>query len=258
MLVSLKVTGSIVTYNQSELAAETVRSVLNATKGVDFSLFVIDNGSSDGTADRIERIGGATVLRQNANLGFGKAHNRVLDRIRSAYHVVINPEIRLDADVISELVAYLEKNPDVAMVTPKICNADGTEQHLPMRTPKLRYLLGGRLAKLGRPFSSWRAEYTYADHPQDKPFEIDFCTGCFFVIRTDIFQKLGGFDERFFMYFEDADLTRRAKQFGKVIFYPMANVTHFWERSSAHSLHYFMIHLRSMFQYFRKWRNQPE
>lgn len=253
-----RVTASIVTYHESAMAAETVHSVLDATKDVDFTLYVIDNGSSDGTADLIAQIKGVRLIRERENLGFGKAHNRVLEQLDSDYHAVINPDIRLETDVISELVAYLEQHPEVVMVTPKICGADGAEQHLPIRRPRLRYLLGGRLARLGRPFSSWRAEYTYADHPQDKPFDIDFCTGCFFVIRTDAFRSLSGFDERFFMYFEDADLTRRAQRLGKVQFYPHAQATHLWRRASAHSLRYLWIHLQSMRAYFTKWRNQPE
>ena len=252
-----RVSAAIVTYNQASLIGDTVRSIQRATERVDLTLYVIDNGSTDGTADAAAGDG-VQVLRERENLGFGRAHNLLRDRLDSDYHAVINPDIRLDEDVISALVEYLEAHPDVVMITPKIVNADGSEQHLPIRQPTLRYVLGGRLAKLGRPFSTWRARYTYADHPQDKPFDIEFCTGCFFVIRTEAFRRLGGFDERFFLYFEDADLARRAAKLGRVQFFPGAQATHLWERASAHNLKYLCIHLRSLRMYFSKWRNQSE
>ena len=90
----------------------------------------------------------------------------------------------------------------------------------------------------------------------DTPTEIDFCTGCFSVIRTEVFKKLGGFDENFFMYFEDADLTLRAKEYGKTVFLPQLCAIHLWERSSAKSLKYMMIHIASMFKFFRKYKKR--
>ena len=95
--------------------------------------------------------------------------------------------------------------------------------------------------------------YTMRNEVINGPIDIEFCTGCFFCIRTEIFKKLNGFDDRFFMYFEDADITRRARKLGSVVFYPDIKVTHVWARASAKTLKFFLIQLCSMFKYFLKW-----
>lgn len=137
------------------------------------------------------------LLQMDKNSGFGYAHNQVLDMIDSDYHVIVNPDIKFKDNVIKDLVEYLENNRDVVMVTPKILNEDGTEQYLPKLNPKIRYLFGGRFEKFGGVFSKWRSEYTMKDKTISEPTEIEFCTGCFMVIRTDVLKKLNGFDDRF-------------------------------------------------------------
>ncbi|MDO4743559.1 MAG: glycosyltransferase, partial [bacterium] len=188
----------------------------------------------------------------NNNLGFGAAHNLVLDLLDSDYHFVINPDIIINNDIIMQLCDYLQNNTDTVMITPRILYENGDEQFLPKRKPKLKYLLGGRIPFL----SKFRREYTLQDKHFSEPEDIDFCTGCFFAIRTNCFINLNGFDRRFFMYFEDADLTLRAKQFGRVVFYPYCNVTHLWERASTKSIKYLLIHIWSMFKFFIKYLNK--
>ncbi len=242
------VSASIVTYNDLKRAPLTVESVVKNTKKYPLSLYVIDNASTDGTAEHIENMNCSVVLKQSENKGFGAAHNVVLNEKLGKYHFVINPDITFDYDVISEMVDYFEANPDVVMATPKILNTDGTEQKLPKKVPTFRRLFLGRLSK------KIRSEYVCADNVVTEPCEIDFCTGCFFGIRTDIFKKLLGFDQRYFMYLEDADLTLKVKSKGKVMFLPQFSVTHAWERESSKSLKYLAIHITSCFKFLLKWR----
>ncbi len=241
----------IVTYNNSDKIADAVNSIKEYTTGIKYRLYISDNASEDNTVDIVkESFNEAVIINNDGNLGFGKAHNAVIPLLDSKYHAVINPDIRIDTDVLTALCDYLEQNEDVAMVTPKILFPDKSEQVLPKRKPKFKYLLGRRISFLKK----YDEEYTRKNETFTEPTEIELCTGCFFVIRTEIFKKEKGFDERFFMYMEDADLTLRVKNYGKVIFLPSEHVIHCWERSSSKSIKYLLIHISSMFKFLFKHR----
>ena len=246
----IRVSACIVTYNDSSKALKAIESIVSNTTGVELDFYISDNASQDNFPQTIKNtFPEITVIENDKNGGFGFAHNKVIKQINSDYHAIINPDVLIDSDVLSDLCDFLEDHKDVVMVTPKILSVDGTEQHLPKLQPKFKYMLAGRIPAL----KSLRNEYTRENENISKPCEIDFCTGCFMLIRTSAFKQLGGFDERFFMYMEDADLTRRAKKFGKVMFIPQIHVTHLWERSSSKSLKYLLIHVSSMFKFFLKY-----
>ena len=250
MSADITVSASIVTYNDISRAPITVDSVVKNTKKYPLKLYVIDNASTDGTAEAIEKSGQAVVIKNDKNLGFGAAHNVVLSQELGKYHFIINPDITLDSDVIADMVDYFENNPEVVMAMPKILNTDGSEQKLPKERPTFKRLFLGRLSY------KIRSEYVWADKQIENPTEIDFCTGCFFCIRTDIFKKVCGFDERYFMYLEDADLALKAKSKGGVVMLPQFSVTHAWERESSKSLKYLIIHIISCFKFLFKWRGK--
>lgn len=250
MGADILVSASIVTYNDINRAPDTVKSVVENTRKYPLKLYVIDNASNDGTADFIENMGQAIVIKQDKNLGFGAAHNIALEQELGKYHFVINPDITLSSDVIADMVDYFEENPDVVMAMPKILNRDGTEQKLPKERPTFKRLFLGRLS------DKIRSEYVWADKDINEPIEINFCTGCFFCIRTDVFKKVLGFDDRYFMYLEDADLALKAKSKGKVMMLPQFAVTHAWERESSKSFKYLLIHIISSFKFLLKWRGK--
>lgn len=251
-----KVSISIVTYNNADKISNLLNSIIKNTKGVTYKIYVIDNCSSDNTIEIIkENFPTVNIFQLPENVGFGEGHNQVLNVIDSQYHAIVNPDIIINSDAISDLVNYLDTVPDVVMITPRIFNSDGTEQYLPKKRPTLRYLISGRL-KFIKYFLKLRNEYTMQDYNIQEPIDVDFSTGCFSIIRTDVFQRIKGFDNRFFMYFEDVDLTLRAKKYGRVIFYPKISVVHGWERSSAKNVKYLLIHIKSMIEFFCKWRNK--
>lgn len=240
----------IVTYNNSDKIGIAVSSIANNTK-LPYTLYISDNGSCDDTIEKVLYADPtAVILKNNENLGFGKGHNKVLPLIDSKYHAVVNPDISFDYDVVKEICDYMDAHPEVVMATPKVLMTDGTEQLLPKRRPTIKYLAARRL-HLSKRLSD---EYSRANEVFTEPTEIDFCTGCFFIMRTDVFKTLKGFDDRFFMYMEDADITLRALEYGKVMFLPHSHITHGWEKSSAKSFKYFMIHLSSMIKFLWKHR----
>jgi len=247
---NIKVSGCIVTYNNAEIIEACIESILIETKITHFHLYVSDNNSSDDTVRRISANFPEVDIIQNAsNEGFGQGHNKVLGMLDSKYHVVINPDIRLCQDTITELVEYMESHPEVGQIGPRVVNDDGTEQFLPKRDPCIRYVI---LSKF-KPFKHYRKIYTREEEHLKEITRVDSCSGCFFVIRTDIFKKLGGFDSRFFMYCEDADLSRRVRQDLNLIFYPHCQVIHDWKRDNTGSIKGILIFLRSLLKYLVKW-----
>ncbi len=250
-----KVSATIVTYRGYEKAYKAVESLLRFTKGVELTLYIVDNASKDGTAKKLkEAFPSIQLIEMEKNKGFGDGHNAVLPFLDSDYHAVVNPDILLDRDVLTELSDYLNSNPDVGLVTPKILNLDGSDQELPKRNPTVLSLLGRRILR-----SRLQAEVEYyqmKDKDLSVPTDIEFATGCFFLIRTPLFQELKGFDTRFFMYYEDMDITRRVRKTARAVYFPSSYVYHAWERSSAHSLKFFWILIVGMFKYFGKWGYQ--
>ena len=148
------------------------------------------------------------------------------------------------------MVSYMEDHPEVGLMMPDIRNPDGTRQILPKRDPRWSYMI------LGKFFPAVRRAYCRADEAMDAPTEIEFCSGCFMLIRTELFRKLGGFDDRYFLYMEDADLSRQVRKEAKVVFFPGARVVHAWHHDSAKNTKAMKLHIESGRKYFAKWRKR--
>ncbi len=244
------ITGSIVVYNKPDDAFKTVESIVTNTED-NFTLYIVDNASPEKINRKLKPHFDVNYIDLDKNLGFGKGHNQVLDKIDSKYHFIINPDILIGPDTVDNICHFMDRNPEVAICCPKVLHPDGSTQYIAKRKPSLMALVARRIHL---PFlKKTEDKYLAKDMDQDKDFEVDFCTGCFTVIRTDIFKEIGGFDPDYFLYFEDADLTMKAKQKGKAWYVPYATVTHFWHRETAQSKKMFLLQLKSMFIYFGKW-----
>lgn len=249
-----KASACIVVYGGGEEAAAAARSLLRRTEGVDLSLTLVDNASPDGSGDWLaaQEFGAPVrLVRMAENVGFGKGHNAVLPELSSDYHFVVNPDITLEDDAVSRLCAWMDAHPDVVMATPRLTFPDGAEQYTAKRRPTAMAILSRQLPL---PFlKGIERHYLMLDEDLTKPQEIDFCTGCFFVMRTEVFRKMGGFDESYFVYVEDADITREAQKYGKVMYVPDAHVCHAWHRDARRRWKNFWLQIRSMLHYWRKW-----
>ncbi len=246
------VTGCIVTYNNIATIGNALSSLFEHTKAP-FRLYVVDNGSTDGTVELIEKeYPQVTLIRSGANIGFGAGHNIVLDKLDSDYHVIINPDIILKDDAISKLADFLDKNEDIGMASPEIRFPDGRLQILGKKAPCLKYLVASRMRGDGEPSKLLR-EYAMLDRDLSKPVDIQNATGCFMFIRTELFKKLGGFDKRYFMYFEDSDLTRSVNLESRTVYCPEATVYHEWGRESKKNFKLKLVQINSMLNYFAKW-----
>lgn len=245
----------IVTYNSKNIIERTISSIFEQTEGVKLDLFVVDNASSDGTADFIRsRFPQVRVIENRTNLGFGAAHNKVLPYLESKYHIVVNPDIILKNNAILKLCEYADEHENVGLLSPQIKFDNGKVQQLGKRNPTFRYL-GSHWFHKGDIPSKTMIEYCMLDCPDNEVREISNATGCFMFFRTEAFKELSGFDERFFMYLEDCDIARRVSESRKykALFYPMAEVTHLWERGSKKSKKLLAVHIHSIISYFLKW-----
>ncbi len=247
-------TACIVTYNSEKHICNVLSALFSSTIAPRISVYVVDNHSADATTSLVEtNFPQAHLIRLPENIGFGQGHNQVLPFLSAPYHLIVNPDITIEPDLLERMTAYLESREDVALLTPKVLHPDGSEQFLPKELPSLHSLAGGYLEKLGRPFTTWRGAYTWRDKPVTEPRELFFATGCFMLARAGAFQSVGGFDPRYFLYMEDADLTRKMKARGLTLYHPGFAVTHVWARENTRSFRGTRLLMQSMVKYFSKW-----
>jgi len=251
------VTVSIVNYNDYSRTSEAIRSILEQTRGIKIKIYVIDNASGDGSAERIaNEFSSISVVFCDRNLGYGAANNLVLKQIDSEYHAVVNPDIVLRSNALKELYDFMQAHKDVGMCIPAIHYMNGDPQYLPKRDPKLKYLLANRMP--GSSLEKYRRHYKMMDEDLSKVRDIEFISGCFMFIRSALLKEAGGFDERYFMYFEDADLSRTIRKRARIVCVPDVHVYHDYRRHSAKKLRFLSIHILSMFKYFLKWRKDDK
>jgi len=244
---------AIVTYNNSEIIGDTVKSLIdNIPEEFSYKLYVVDNSSSDNTMDIVRGIDSNIEIIANENKGFGYGHNQVLERINSKYHFVINPDIQLeDKDQIRKMIKFMDENQDVGMLTPLILNPDHTIQYLCRTNPTVFDMLIRRISP--NLFPARQNRYVMKETGYNKAMTVENASGCFMVFPTDLFKKIGGFDDSFFMYMEDSDITRRVNEVSKAVFYPDARVIHLWGREGHKKIKFALITADSMRIYFKKW-----
>jgi hypothetical protein len=248
-----KISISIVTFNNQDIIAETVSRILKYLSKFSFTLYLIDNDSYDGTRDILESLSNDNIeiILNQENIGFGAAHNLILDKIESKYHVIMNPDIFVENNIFEQLIEYLEKNNDTALVCPLLKYPDDTVQYLSRREITFVDLFIRRFTP--KLFLSRQHYHTMRDNDYSCSFEVEFASGSFMFLRSNIFKRINGFDERFFLYLEDADLTKRINKISKSVFYPQAQVIHLWRRHSYNNYKNLLIHIKSLYHYFKKW-----
>lgn len=249
------ITASIVAYqNDSAEITNAVNSFLNGIQ--EGTLYVIDNSPDDRLKKYLDhpRI---EYTFNNKNIGFGAAHNialrKALDQ-NSTYHIVLNPDIYFEHDVIEKITDFMEQHSNVGLAMPKILYPDGRIQHLCKLLPTPSTLFLRRFLSFIQPLIT-RRNHVYEMHftGYNKIMDVPFLSGCFMFLRTDTLREVGLFDERIFLYAEDIDLTRRIHKRYRTIFFPDVTIYHRHERGSYKSVMAFLYHIMSTITYFNKW-----
>ena len=247
------ISASIVLYNTPKFQVEAVLKSVFDSKFID-KLYIVDNSPNDWWRC-LEKESSIIRYVHNENVGYGASHNLAIRKAieeGSTYHVVLNPDLKFDSNVIPALIEYMDLHKEVGHVMPKILNADGELQYLCKLVPTPFDLILRRFfpRKLKEKLS-YKFELRFADY--EKEMDVPYLSGCFMFFRTEALVKCKGFDERFFMYPEDIDITRRIHKDYRTVYYPKVSVYHLHAAESYHSKKMLKVHIKNMCRYFNKW-----
>jgi GT2 family glycosyltransferase len=251
----LECTASIVTYkNPPMMIRNAIESIFSEKPDVE--LHIVDNSPTQ--ALRSSLVDTPVKYHFNGcNVGYGRGHNVAISACsESKYHIVINPDIVVIPPAIHTLSSFMDRNPDIGMVCPRVVGPDGAIQHLNKRYPTLLDLFIRRFSPpiVASLLKKRLDAYEMKDKGYDSVCDVESMTGAFMFCRRDVLERTGGFDPRYFMYFEDFDLSRQFQQFGyRTVYCPLATVTHLWERAAHKSLRMTFVFMINMFRYFHKW-----
>ena len=223
----------IVSYNVRQYIAHAIDAIIKSDLD-DFEIIIIDNNSFDNTVsylkERYSHLRQIKVVQNEENIGFGKAINQAASLAKGQYYLILNPDTIIQEETISTLKEYLDSNPEVGMVGPKILNADGTLQLACKRSfPTLGVALP-KLLGFSRifPKSKWAGKYNLTYLDEDEISSVDAISGSCMFIRSFLFHELKGFDERFFMFGEDLDLCSRIwKNNYEIHYVPTTQIVHY-------------------------------
>ena len=224
----------IVSYNTRELTLKCLDTLYQRCDGLDPEVRVVDNGSQDGSAEAIrERFPQVTLIESDRNLGFGGANNLGMEGARGRFFLLLNSDAFPQPGALKALCDFLEAHPDVGAVGPRLENLDGTLQKSCYRFPSpVRVLAENLLLVAAFPNNAIWGDYRAFDH--DTLRYVDFVSGAAFVVRREVFEKTGGFDDGFFVYAEETDWQLRMHKAGwKVAFVPNMTVVHYGGQSST-------------------------
>lgn len=244
---------TIVSYHNDADVEKAVESIEKYTpESIKKQIYIVDNSEKKESelGNLQKKYPDVTYLVTGKNLGFGGGHNYVLKQLDSKYHAIVNPDIILEEDAFSKLISFMEDE-SIGMCVPRLVNEAGEllavyRRELTIWDMFLRMFLKNAFRK--------RQDYhTMQDADYTKVFDVPFAQGSFLMIRTELFQRLNGFDERFFLYMEDADLCKRVNQVSRLCYCPDTKVIHKWEKGSHKSKKLFKLHVQSMISYFMKW-----
>ena len=245
------ISATIVLYQED---VNTVLQTIHSFLAIPFSkkLFLVDNSPKRFSSPEIIVSKEVEYIYVGNNIGFAAANNLVIDEIkeRSVYHLILNPDVVFDTAVISELVNVLGKDPQVAMIAPKITYTNGLHQYSVRKYPLFFDLFIRRIGVLKERIH--QQEYRNSD--LNKSFYPDVIHGCFQLYKTADFVALKGFDERYFLYMEDVDICRKIDAMGKQkLYYPKVSITHVLKQGSSKNIKLFFYHLSSAIKYYLKW-----
>ncbi len=247
---------SLVLYNNDW---NEVEKLLNSIAQSDLptDLFVVDNSFKDNSS-LFQDFPNTTYFHTGKNIGYGAGHNLILQKTISSYsyHLVVNPDIYFGKDTLRRIVRYMDENPEIGHLMPKVLYPDGRLQYLCKNLPRPWHLVARRILPFAwaKPWNDYY-EMRYADYEQI--MDVPFLSGCFMFLRCEALQKVGVFDERYFLYFEDVDLSRRISKHFRTVYYPKVSVYHNHKNENYRNLALFRHLLRSGILYFNQYGWRP-
>ncbi len=244
----------IVSYNCLESLRKCLDSIAKLT-GASFETIVVDNNSRDGTKDYIRNADKISAIVSEKNLGFGAAVNLGAKQAHGRYLFILNPDTILPQDCLARFQDFVRLHPDFGIISPVLLHPNGELQISARKFPSRRDLIFGRGSPLFRLGLANETNAGYLNMNADEPVEVPAVSATAVLISASIFNDLGGFDGRFFMYMEDLDLCRRLSEKSmKIWVLPAVKIQHAWRESSRARPYFaaFQHHL-SIYKYYKKY-----
>ena len=241
----------IVNWNTKDLLIECLASIYQTVNEIAFEIWVVDNGSSDGSVGAIkEKYPGIRIIENRTNLGFAAANNLALERMGGHYALLLNTDTVLTEGAVGELHNFMQGNPEAAIACGQLLNPDGSKQNSIANFPSLLSLVSNETLLrllLPRRFPSKRRVYK-------TPIEIDSCIGACMLIRKKAIDQTGFLDDRYFFFLEETDWAYRMKKAGwKIYFVPAARIFHAQGKSVGIRADARIMFYRSRYAFFKKW-----
>ena len=241
----------IVNWNTRDLLLKCIRSVYETVQGIAFEIWVVDNGSTDGSQDAVKADFPLVQLIENTqNRGFAAANNQALKRMTGRYALLLNSDAALTEGAAQKLLAFMESTPTAGMACGQLLNPDGTRQNSIANFPTLLTLISNETflrILFPEKFPSKRRNYP-------GPIPIESGIGACLMIRKTAMDAVGIFDENFFFFFEETDWAYRMRQaqWG-IYFIPSARIIHAQGKSAGNSVASRILFYRSRYIYLKKW-----
>jgi GT2 family glycosyltransferase len=253
----------VVTWNAKKFVDECFGSIREELRGISAEVIDVDNASTDGTADMIaEGYPEVKLIRSTENLGFPRGNVVAIEATHpSKYVCLVNPDVRVLPECFHKMLEYMERNPKIGVLGPKMLNPDGSVQQSCFRAPSVwtswcRALALDRTVLRRLPLFGG---LLMADFGHDKTREVDALNGCFLLIRREAMDQVGLIDDRYFMYGDDLDWCLRFRKKGwPVVFYPEASAVHYGGGTTARAPVYFYVEMqKANVQYWKKHHSRP-
>jgi GT2 family glycosyltransferase len=224
----------IVSYNTCAMTLDCLRALMTSVQDIDLEVIVVDNASSDDSVEKIRsEFPNVRVIANEQNVGFGAANNQAMRQAGGEFFLLLNSDAFLQLGATSELLDYLHAHLHTGVVGPRLTYGDGSLQTSCWRFPSPLRAWMENLG-LSTVFPNHPVLGDYRNWPHDTEREVDWMIGACLLIRRTVYEQVGGFDERFFMYAEETDWQRRIRAKGwAIVFTPRAHVTHLGGASGA-------------------------
>lgn len=252
----------IVNYNSTEYTLRCIESVLKNVKIKQLRFIVVDNKSNDLPEKITETFPEVYLIKNPKNLGFGKAINIALKYTTSEYILLLNPDSEVKDRTFACIFDYLEMHTDISVAGPMVLDSDGSLQGSARRFPTAWTSIFGRKSPLTKLFPNnpiTKKEFLCFNCDKDNAIDVDWVSGACMIVRRKTIKQIGGFDERFFLYWEDTDLCKRIKESGgRVVYYPKTCIFHSVGKSSEKKAIGAILHFHiSCFKLFGKHARMP-
>lgn len=257
----MTLTIGIINYNTKRDLEEAINSIWKNSPSCDYQIVVVDNNSKDGSKKFLKHIENDKIkcILNDKNIGFGAACNQVFRIQNTPYVLFMNSDVKVSKNTIDRMVDFLKKKRKAGVVTGKLLFSDGTIQLSCRKFPTIIRALFGRESLLRKffPNNPISKEYLTANLDYNKIQFPDWVRGAVMLFRSEVFKKVGGFDEKFFLYLEDTDICLRLRKKGyEVVYFPDAVFYHkLGSSAKKEKIRTKIIHNISMFYYLRKNMN---